>query len=285
MEWFAMSSKFYLDLDDQGVSEAAQTLLMRMCGYIADNETSGSMSKTALKKLGLRSVSRRVDELIRNGLVTESCDGLGYDVPAWFKWNEPLERQVRKRKADRERIRSKREKDENVARQSRGVSRDVASPHRHKHSSTYVEESTHVSNGRATSRGRAAAEALNQTAHSPEAHSIAREHERRIGKIPGETLSKIAQSIDGCLQSGYTADQIHAGLDAWSASDMVSPSQIANFVLKSANRATGIRDQPPGGPVISKPGARAIGWADAARELAAQQQAVLEAQNHQGELT
>ncbi|NKZ93743.1 hypothetical protein GS966_28890 [Rhodococcus hoagii] len=45
MEWFAMSSKFYIDLDDQGVSEAAQTLLMRVCGYIADNETGGYIAK------------------------------------------------------------------------------------------------------------------------------------------------------------------------------------------------------------------------------------------------
>lgn len=146
MEWFALSSKYYLDLDDQGVSEAAQTLLTRACGYIADNETSGFLPKAALKKLGLSRVSRRVDELIRVGIMCERSDGSGYDVPAWFKWNEPLERQVKKRKADRERIQSKREKEENVARQSRGVSRDVASPHRQRHiQETYVEEVSHVS--------------------------------------------------------------------------------------------------------------------------------------------
>ncbi|MGX6513274.1 hypothetical protein [Rhodococcus sp. SJ-2] len=147
MEWFALSSKYYLDLDDQGVSESAQTLLTRALAYIADNEDSGYIAKSALKKLGLRALSRRVDELIRNGIMTESCDGLGYDFPAWFKWNEPLERQVKKRKADRERIRRKREKEEDVARQSRGVSRDVASPHRQlQQQEGYVEEVAHVSN-------------------------------------------------------------------------------------------------------------------------------------------
>ncbi|TCN51821.1 hypothetical protein EV641_109212 [Rhodococcus sp. SMB37] len=147
MEWFALSSKYYLDLDDQGVSESAQTLLTRALAYIADNEDSGYIAKSALKKLGLRALSRRVDELIRNGIMTESCDGLGYDFPAWFKWNEPLERQVKKRKADRERIRRKREKEEDVARQSRSVSRDVASPHRQlQQQEGYVEEVAHVSN-------------------------------------------------------------------------------------------------------------------------------------------
>ncbi|WP_155951753.1 hypothetical protein [Rhodococcus aetherivorans] len=244
MEWFALSSKFYIDLDDQGVSEAAQTLLVRALAYMADNETSGYLSKTALKKFGLRSVSRRVDELIRNGIMTESCDGFGYDFPAWFKWNEPLERQVKKRKADRDRIRKKREKDENVARQSRGVSRDVASPQRHKHSSTYVEESPHVSNARRPRGGREVAERLNATAHTPEAHAIARAYETRVGKVPGDTLAKIAQAADGCLQSGYTPEQIAAGIDAWAASDMTSPTQIANFVFKATNRPNGVRDRP-----------------------------------------
>ncbi|MBM4608175.1 hypothetical protein GS416_05800 [Rhodococcus hoagii] len=108
MEWFAMSSKFYIDLDDQGVSEAAQTLLMRVCGYIADNETGGYIAKSALKKLGLSRLSRRVDELIGERIMIETVDGSGYNVPAWPKWNGPLERQVKKRKADRERIAEKR---------------------------------------------------------------------------------------------------------------------------------------------------------------------------------
>ncbi|MGC0364783.1 hypothetical protein ABH922_002767 [Rhodococcus sp. 27YEA15] len=145
MEWFALSSKYYIDLDDEGVSEKAQTLLTRICGYIADNETSGYIAKSALKKLGLSSVSRRTDELIRNRIIVETADGLGYDVPAWFKWNEALERLVRKRKADRDRIAEKRRHSQNVARQSQ----NVAEPHKQLHKEiTEVVEVSHVSSAR-----------------------------------------------------------------------------------------------------------------------------------------
>lgn len=145
MEWFALSSKYYIDLDDEGVSEKAQTLLTRICGYIADNETSGYIAKSALKKLGLSSVSRRTDELIRERIIVETEDGLGYDVPAWFKWNEALERLVRKRKADRDRIAEKRRQSQNVAR----LSQNVAEPHRQLPKEiTEVVEVSHVSSTR-----------------------------------------------------------------------------------------------------------------------------------------
>ncbi|NKR60223.1 hypothetical protein GS474_15945 [Rhodococcus hoagii] len=147
MEWFAMSSKFYIDLDDQGVSEAAQTLLMRVCGYIADNETGGYIAKSALKKLGLSRLSRRVDELIGERIMIETVDGSGYNVPAWPKWNGPLERQVKKRKADRERIAEKRAEGENVARHQRDKN---AMSHNHidsnKNKSGYLERERYVSN-------------------------------------------------------------------------------------------------------------------------------------------
>lgn len=147
MEWFAMSSKFYIDLDDQGVSEAAQTLLMRVCGYIADNETGGYIAKSALKKLGLSRLSRRVDELIGERIMIETVDGSGYNVPAWPKWNGPLERQVRKRKADRERIAEKRAEAENVARHpsdKKAMSHDHIDSNKNK--SGYLERERYVSN-------------------------------------------------------------------------------------------------------------------------------------------
>lgn len=121
MDWFAMSSKFYLDLDDEGVSEAAQTLLARALGYMADNETSGFLAKSALKKLGLPRVSRRLDELVLAKIMVERVDGSGYDFPAWYKWQEPLERLVRKRKRDRETVAEKRRQEQNVVRQSHDV--------------------------------------------------------------------------------------------------------------------------------------------------------------------
>lgn len=100
---------------------------------------------------------------------------------------------------------------------------------------THVSSPSHVSTARARG-GRAIADHLNGTGHSGEAHAIARAYETRAGKVPGDTLSKIAQAADGCLKSGYTDDQIAAGIDAWAASDMHSPSQIPNFVHKAVNR-------------------------------------------------
>lgn len=146
MDWVALSSKYYLDLDDDGVSEAAQTLLTRALAYMAQNETSGFIARSAIKKLGLPRTSRRVDELVRAGIMVENVSRSGYDFPAWFKWNEPLERLVRKQKADRERIAKARQKEQNVALHSGDMSHDVAAiPYLTTTSSNY-EEGSNVSN-------------------------------------------------------------------------------------------------------------------------------------------
>lgn len=134
MDWFAMSAKFYMDLDDKGVSEQAQTFLVRACAYMALNETGGFLPASAVSKLGLRAAKRRIDELEQRGIVVRNahevehesstkCDTIrersetptGYVFPAWKRWNAPLEAQVRKKKADRARVAEKRD----VARQSR----------------------------------------------------------------------------------------------------------------------------------------------------------------------
>lgn len=146
MEWVALSSKYYLDLDDDGVSEAAQTLLTRALAYMAQNETSGFIARTAIRKLGLSRTSRRIDELVRAGIMVENASRSGYDFPAWFKWQEPLERLVRKQKADRERIAKARRKEADVARRFGYKSHDVAAIPYPTTTSRNYEEGSSVSN-------------------------------------------------------------------------------------------------------------------------------------------
>jgi len=86
--------------------------------------------------------------------------------------------------------------------------------------------------------GREVADRLNATAHSPEAHNIARQYEKHIGSaIPGKVLTDIAQQIDACLTSGVPPEQIGRGLIAWHDSPISATSQIPSFVHKAAAKS------------------------------------------------
>lgn len=104
---------------------------------------------------------------------------------------------------------------------------------------TYVSSSPHLRDAQARPRGvRDIAEHLNGTAHSAEAHLIARAYSESCpSPVPGDLISKIAQAVDGCLKSGVGREQIEAGIQDWAASPMTAPSMIPGFVHKSANRA------------------------------------------------
>lgn len=104
---------------------------------------------------------------------------------------------------------------------------------------TYVSSSPHVRDAPARPRGvRDIAEHLNGTAHSAEAHLIARSYSESCpSPVPGDLISKIAQAVDGCLKSGVGREQIEAGIQDWAASPMTAASMIPGFVHKSANRA------------------------------------------------
>jgi len=84
---------------------------------------------------------------------------------------------------------------------------------------------------------RAVAEHLNGTAHSPAANQIAEAYAASCTqRPPGDLLSSIAVKADGCLKSDYTPQQIAAGIQAWSDSDMHHPSAIPSFVHRIVNR-------------------------------------------------
>ena len=267
MDWVALSSRYYLDLDDAGVSERAQTLLTRSLAYMAENETGGYITKSALKKLGLSSLSSRLRELVDEQIMVEVLGENRYHFPAWLKWNEPLERQVKKRKADRKRIADKRAEEQNVALHSGDMSPDVASlPNltTTKEELTYVSPSPPVSDAPAKPRRgvRQIADHLNGKSHSRQAHLVAARYADSCRhRPPGDTLAKIAQAIDGCIQSGFAEEHIEIGLAAWTASEMHSPSQIPHFVHKAANRAEAATQ-----PGVGKPTIRAAGWATSGRD-------------------
>ncbi len=76
---------------------------------------------------------------------------------------------------------------------------------------------------------------LNATAHSANAHAIAREYAQHSGNpIPGKVLGDIAQRVDECLASGVPPEQIARGLIAWHDSPITATSQIPGFVHKAA---------------------------------------------------
>ena len=97
----------------------------------------------------------------------------------------------------------------------------------------------------------------NLTARSVDAYLIA-EAFSESSPVPIETglLTGIGVQIDKCLKSGIPPPSIAAGLQAWTASDSWSPTQIPNFVHKANNRRG-----------TSKPTAKALGYDDALNEL------------------
>jgi hypothetical protein len=76
--------------------------------------------------------------------------------------------------------------------------------------------------------------------------------------IEGGLLSGIGVQIDKCLKRGIPPPAIAAGLQAWTASDSWSPTQIPNFVHKANNQTT---------RTSGKPTAKAVAYDDALNEL------------------
>lgn len=253
MEWFAFSSKFYLDLDDQGVSERAQMLLMRICAYIADNETSGYISEAATKKLGLTALSRRIDELLHERLITVSATKPGYEVPAWFKWNEALERLVRKRKADRERIAQKRSEGGNVARQSReknAMSHDHIDSNK-KENSKEFSKIAHVSNaGEEQPRGPAVPVDAWKLIRSV----IPSEH-------PQAVKTDLALRAGALIKSGTPEPTVKAALELWLTKPNVGPGVLASLVSEVIKTAAPLHAVPGTGQTQLGPASqKAAGW-------------------------
>lgn len=125
--------------------------------------------------------------------------------------------------------------------------------------STYVDPEPHVSQRAGKPRGRERIDEINGTAHSPQAHSIAKRYADSCRQPPpGNTIRGVALAADGCLRSGYTDHQIEAGIQAWEASTFTSTSKIPDFVHQTVNRTNNAGPQN-----ISK----AEGWLNLGHQL------------------
>ena len=273
-DWFPFSSTFYLDMDDEGVSERAQMLLLRCIAYIANTENlDGYISKTALKKLGLSAIYRRVTELIDAQIMIETDDKTGYVFPAFQKWGQPLIAHVNKKNKDRE-YQSAKRKTAKTSYDNRATVVRKSRPREEKRREepTYVGTSAHVSNAHASKPGEpqrgdqpastAVMHRINAVSHTPAAYRVARAYEGWLDQpLDGRTLSDVATEVDQLLADGIAPDRIAAGIKAWHASDSWSPTQIRRFVAKTARAP----DQHTG-----KPTAKALAHLDAAEALIAE---------------
>lgn len=236
MEKVWLSATYYLDPAVLGLTDGAEVLFTRMIAYCGAAETFGIITETALKTLGVRALFRKKSELLTAGLVTEIAPGK-YKLKGWDRWQQSGDDMLKRRKNDAERKRKQREREANA---SRDMSRDVTPENRveeKREELTYVSSPSPVARRERPRGGREVAYRLNGTAHSAQAHSMANAYANSCQqRPPGGVISKVAQAIDGCLQSGYDQQQIETGIAAWTASDMSAPSQIENFVHKSVNR-------------------------------------------------
>lgn len=77
--------------------------------------------------------------------------------------------------------------------------------------------------------------ALIPSSGSPLAGEIVRAYAAHIRTpLDAKTGREMSTVVDTCLQAGQTPDEIAAGIEAWSASDSWSPSQIPKFIAKAA---------------------------------------------------
>ena len=277
MDWFAMSSRFYADLDDEGIPEKSQTFFCRALGYMAEKETGGYLSYVAAEKLGLRQWRARIRPLLNGGQMVD-CGQLlnnsmttrqqlddnsmsetrtipeqlrgrpGWWFPAWLKWQKPLEAQVRKRKADRERIAQKRSEGENVARQSRNVSRDVASAH---NNTEQLPKGSKASNGH-NAREREA----------PRGPSVGIDGWKIIrDTVPPEhpqaTKTALALEASAMLTAGTPDTDVRAALELWLSKPNLGPRTLPSLVSEVIRS----RDRPAtNGHAIGAATTKAAGW-------------------------
>lgn len=124
MEWvkLAASPAFYMDGALLRAGEAAEVLFCRALAHCGAVESEGRVDKTVLPLLIQVRAQARADALVREGLWVDA--GTHYLVRSWEKWQDEHDAAAKKRRADRERLRQKRQVSrDTVARQSRDTLR------------------------------------------------------------------------------------------------------------------------------------------------------------------
>ncbi|QCW22256.1 hypothetical protein PP485_gp71 [Gordonia phage ThankyouJordi] len=252
-DWFAMSSRFYADLDDEGVPEKSQTFLTRACAYIAEKETDGFLSDSAAAKLGLRQwkgrivpltdrrimlrcdapvadsmttreqLGGRVDDnsLTTRAPIPEQLRGRdGWWFPAWEKWNGPLNAHVRKKKADRDRIAAKRKASE----MSRDNRANVAT-HRTEQNRT----TTHVGSSAPVSDAHEPNERPSGPPIQPTAAKLIRDIVPR--EYPSAVKTDLRIRASELLNGGTDPDVCREALERWVAKTGVGPGILPSLVV------------------------------------------------------
>ena len=275
--------KVTLDMPDHpkyaGLTRAQKFLVIEGWIHCAKYKTDGHMDIHVWRKFGTKK-DRILFEQV--GIVKMDSDGAGANFVDYLE--HQTSRAEQEAKQDQARSAGKKGGAAKAAKTNETGSEPVAERYRPasvplsgslaeeevevRKEPTYVGSSTHLSDAKAKPRGvRDIAEYLNGTAHSAQAHVIARAYSDSCpSPVPGDLISKIAQAVDGCLKSGVSREQIEAGIQDWAASPMTAASMIPGFVHKAANRPAAPSD---GG--IGKATKKAMGWADMGNQLAQRQ--------------
>ncbi|PPJ31881.1 hypothetical protein C5E45_32850 [Nocardia nova] len=255
MTWFKVDDGFWSHPKTAMLSDAAVAMWVRAGSYSCQHLTDGFISPPMLRMLGPREA---VDELVEAGLWNTAPGG--WQFHDWDEYQETSETVKRRREQARDRqrrARAAREKKRATPRDdSSSVTGDVTRDNTREFSTpdptrpdlvgtdvpTNPPTPQQDSDGGGTlvplrrpKGGREVAERLNATAHSAEAHMIARQYVEHAGSaVPGKVLGDIARSVDECLASGVGPEQIARGLVAWHESPITATSQIPSFVHKAA---------------------------------------------------
>lgn len=143
MEWFAVSSTYYLDPKFDGITSTVERMFLRLMALSRQADLKGILPTNPHVSVGIPSGKRSVSELKSRGILSEMDDGKLY-FPAWDKWNGIGDELEERRESDRERKRRERAKKAEMSRDNPDMSRGTGQDKTEQDISTYVEGSSHV---------------------------------------------------------------------------------------------------------------------------------------------
>lgn len=110
ISYVSLSTTYYMDPAVEALSPNAERLMTRALANCGLTQSGGYLTLTRAKSLGIPAVKRRIFELVSAGILIETDNPDTWRFVNWDKWQEPLNRLVKKRKSDRERVATKRGK-------------------------------------------------------------------------------------------------------------------------------------------------------------------------------
>ncbi|WP_286150610.1 hypothetical protein [Mycobacterium sp. D16R24] len=245
-----LSSTYYLDEAVENLSPTAERFMLRAIAYCGNAESSGFLSKSAIKLLGLPNPQRLVQELVQQEILEPQPDGRWY-FRSWSVWQSGGESLLERRKADRDRqsrLRESRKQSRDMSRDaSRDSSRDVTPPEesRGEKNSTYVESATPDS----TEREPRSAPVM------PAANRLVSEH--IPARHPASIKTELRLQASALLKDGQPEALVAEALQLWTTKNL-HPKTLPSLVSELING----RNRPAGQPVESTrvaPATRKVG--------------------------